>query len=137
MALSEGSWTAETASQAVTKRWSRGDQHSQHIKKALQGKRLAGKHVRPAIDRLALALKSESDAVAVRAAELLLDRALGKAAMAPEDAQIVSDALQLQPSAVLPMLAQMLPAALQQRTIDVTPLVTDGSSDGIEQATTK
>jgi len=75
------------------KRFSRGDHHSIQIRKGLQARRLAWKHVRPAIDRLAKALTSESDAVAVTAANSLLDRALGKVANAPDDARAMADAV--------------------------------------------
>lgn len=121
MALSEGSWDSQSASKAVAKRYSTGSAHSRQIKNALQGKRLAGKHVRPAIDRLAKALNSDSDAVAVMAANSLLDRALGKAASAPEDIAAAL-AVAAAPADFLLQLLQMRSAAQQLRAIEQQPI---------------
>ena len=119
MALVETAPEPTQLQQGRIKGYSRGDKHVQAIKNGWRAKRLASKYIRKSIERLAAALDSSDHTAAIPAAKELLERAVGRASMAPEDAAIVADALQLQPSAVLPMLAQMLAAALQQRTIDV------------------
>jgi hypothetical protein len=72
-----------------TKAYSHGERHAKLIKAGWRAKRLASKYVNQAIETIADAMTSDLPstvlAVRVSAAERILDRAIGKAASAPED----------------------------------------------------
>lgn len=118
MALSETSWTADSASKAAAKRYSKGAKHSQHIKLALRAKRLAGKHVPAAIERLAKAMESESNSEATPACVAILNRAIGLPASAPEDQAVALAIAHAMPGDFLTQLLNMRLAAQQLRTIE-------------------